>query len=181
MFNRAMLLRATPSTLLKLPPMSIFPSGCKAVATILTADSIKIERLIDAAIFFQSRNVMTDNLRSLVWRQFKKIATDQNLAVGLHGKGVHVRRLTAQSPIRIRIEGISQSSNWIKPGDEPALLSHQYCSLRRNRLQLKSCRPVARVSAKIGPFALGLNESAKPVTGSSRASQFRSCPPIGPK
>jgi hypothetical protein len=31
-FNRAMLLRATPKTVVKLPPIIILPSGCTAVA-----------------------------------------------------------------------------------------------------------------------------------------------------
>ena len=52
-FKRAMLLRATPKTVVKLPPMRILPSGCTAVAKAMLRQWREIERLVEPAVFFQ--------------------------------------------------------------------------------------------------------------------------------
>ena len=57
-FNRAMLLRVTPKTVVKLPPMRIFPSGCTAVADNIAADGAEIERLVEPAVGFQPGDVV---------------------------------------------------------------------------------------------------------------------------
>ena len=69
-----MLLRATPKTVVKLPPMRILPSGCTAVASNIAADDAEIERLVEPAVGFQPGDVVARHRRSAVRRERGEIA-----------------------------------------------------------------------------------------------------------
>ena len=101
----------------------------------------------------------------------RKPAADQDLAVRLQGK-------RGDLIVRVRIERIRKAGRGVEPrniisrlapdGREQA--ARQYFAVRLQH-ELVDLRLV-------GPLAFGSNESARPVAGSSRAMQFRICPPI---
>ena len=64
-----MLLRATPNTVLKMPPIIILPSGWTAMVLTLTAGDAEIERLVEPAVDFQPGDAIASHRRSAVRRE----------------------------------------------------------------------------------------------------------------
>ncbi len=81
-FNRAMLLRGTPRTVVKLPPMKNLAVRLNGGGEHGTADDIGIdERAVEPAVGFQAGDAVASHRYSFIRRQRGEKASRQNLAV----------------------------------------------------------------------------------------------------